>query len=639
MLCENCGGLLVYANGFYVCGNCGNKYSPTAFYEDIDTYICYVESDDAGRRTKDSILAQDIYQTLERSHIKTFYARISGDKAMGSDLERVCNAALHNSKTVILLGTQKCFFELLVEKYSDFFAGKIIIPVYADMDAYDIPNRISEIQALDYNKVGAAIDLTKSIYNALEREQVPDYSALHRKYSTKIKWALWISVAVFMIVVLGISIYYLMLNATRENDFVQATLPTTESTPAILNAEDIQQDQYIEAVTCMEAHDYVKAIDLFSGLLGYNDSEKRLNVIYQRYAGYYQNKDQDVTFHLQIWEGNAGAIELSRTTSGGARCKISESFQLQGELQSFTFNDSENNQGKLILQLSNDGLFISVATTNVVSSISIGNFEEKFLLAEKADKPFAEEVSTDTIKKWLSVRTTESELKTLGHELVFEDALYKDTVASQYGIKNTDIKIALFGSGAFSPNAGYDEETIAGECKVALGFSVPASIIIPDKIGESALPFVEDDVLYFPNGKMTQSYIPLLFYEEDEGENIITKDMAICCTSKALLSDEHWNELLKECVYGLRIQKEALRTYGNEITTVFSIYAEAENDTHYLYSAVAWRDNLAFLYKINKESLKIDYVSEVYCDFQDYEVYWKDQSELVSEFPLDLDLV
>ncbi|MCC8016332.1 MAG: TFIIB-type zinc ribbon-containing protein [Clostridiales bacterium] len=185
MQCKKCGGNLIIGDGVYVCESCGTKYSVANYYEDIDTYICYIESDHAGRRTKDSIIAQDLYQKLEATKIKSFYSRISVSDLSGELYKKACNAALANAKTVIIIGTSKENFESLVNHYESLYTGKIVIPVFSEMNPYDIPKNISAIQALDYNKIGSDIDLIKSILNALGRTSEADLLTVNNKHTGK----------------------------------------------------------------------------------------------------------------------------------------------------------------------------------------------------------------------------------------------------------------------------------------------------------------------------------------------------------------------------------------------------------------------------------------------------------------------
>ena len=64
MKCKNCGGELYFENGVAICKVCNTNYKIDHVFEDIDVNICYIESDSNGRRTKDSIIAQELYQNI-----------------------------------------------------------------------------------------------------------------------------------------------------------------------------------------------------------------------------------------------------------------------------------------------------------------------------------------------------------------------------------------------------------------------------------------------------------------------------------------------------------------------------------------------------------------------------------------------
>ena len=68
MKCKNCGGELIFQNGMGLCESCKNTYRLDYGFENTEVYICYTESDAQGRRTKDSIIAEELYQKLESSN-------------------------------------------------------------------------------------------------------------------------------------------------------------------------------------------------------------------------------------------------------------------------------------------------------------------------------------------------------------------------------------------------------------------------------------------------------------------------------------------------------------------------------------------------------------------------------------------
>lgn len=49
----------------------------------FDVFICYKDTDSAGRRTRDSVLAGDIYRELTREGLKVFYSRVTLEDKIG----------------------------------------------------------------------------------------------------------------------------------------------------------------------------------------------------------------------------------------------------------------------------------------------------------------------------------------------------------------------------------------------------------------------------------------------------------------------------------------------------------------------------------------------------------------------------
>lgn len=79
--------------------------------EPFDVFICYKESDNGGRRTPDSVLAQDLYYQLTQEGFKVFFSRITLEDKLGSAYEPYIFAALNSSKVMVVLGTKPEFFE------------------------------------------------------------------------------------------------------------------------------------------------------------------------------------------------------------------------------------------------------------------------------------------------------------------------------------------------------------------------------------------------------------------------------------------------------------------------------------------------------------------------------------------------
>ncbi len=139
--------------------------------EPFDIFICYKETDEAGRRTRDSVLAQELYYQLKGEGYKVFFSRITLEDKIGSAYEPYIFAALNSSKIMVVVGTKPEFFNAVWVKneWSRYLtlikngAKKTLIPAYRDMDPYDLPEEFSHLQAQDMSKLGFMQDLVRGI--------------------------------------------------------------------------------------------------------------------------------------------------------------------------------------------------------------------------------------------------------------------------------------------------------------------------------------------------------------------------------------------------------------------------------------------------------------------------------------------
>ena len=143
--------------------------------EPFDVFICYKETDESGRRTHDSVYANEIYHELTREGFKVFYARITLEDKLGTSYEPYIFAALHSARVMVVLGTKPEYFNAVWVKneWSRFLyqiksgERKTLIPAYKDMDAYDLPEEFAHLQAQDMNKLGFVPDLIRGIRKIL----------------------------------------------------------------------------------------------------------------------------------------------------------------------------------------------------------------------------------------------------------------------------------------------------------------------------------------------------------------------------------------------------------------------------------------------------------------------------------------
>ncbi|NLX92335.1 MAG: TIR domain-containing protein, partial [Clostridiales bacterium] len=150
-----------------------------------DVFICYKETDEAGGRTKDSTLAQDIYYQLTQEGYKVFFSRITLEGKLGTAYEPYIFAALNSAKVMVALGTSAANFNAVWVKneWSRFLAlmkrgrSRLLIPCYRDMDPYDLPEELSMLQSQDMGKIGFIQDLIRGIKKVLDAGKAPAQSA------------------------------------------------------------------------------------------------------------------------------------------------------------------------------------------------------------------------------------------------------------------------------------------------------------------------------------------------------------------------------------------------------------------------------------------------------------------------------
>ena len=137
----------------------------------FDVFICYKETDENGKRTIDSTIANDIYYQLTQEGLKVFYAAITLEDKLGQEYEPYIFAALNSSKVMLVIGTKPQYFTAVWVKneWSRFLKlmksdrSKLLIPCYKDMDAYELPEEFAHLQAQNMSKIGFINDVVRGI--------------------------------------------------------------------------------------------------------------------------------------------------------------------------------------------------------------------------------------------------------------------------------------------------------------------------------------------------------------------------------------------------------------------------------------------------------------------------------------------
>ncbi len=144
----------------------------------FDVFICYKETDENGKRTIDSAIANDIYYQLTLEGLKVFYSAITLEDKLGQAYEPYIFAALNSAKVMLVIGTKPHHFSSVWVKneWSRFLKlmktdrSKLLIPCYRDMDAYDLPEEFSHLQAQDMGKIGFINDVVRGIKKVTTKE-------------------------------------------------------------------------------------------------------------------------------------------------------------------------------------------------------------------------------------------------------------------------------------------------------------------------------------------------------------------------------------------------------------------------------------------------------------------------------------
>ncbi len=153
--------------------------------EPYDVFISYKETDRNGERTLDSVIAQDIYTALTEKGLRVFFSRISLEDKLGTEYEPYIFAALNSAKVMLAVGTDYENFDSVWVKneWSRFLKliasgqKKTLIPVFKNMDAYDMPREFAKLAAQDMGKVGAMQDLVRGVEKLLGKKETASANA------------------------------------------------------------------------------------------------------------------------------------------------------------------------------------------------------------------------------------------------------------------------------------------------------------------------------------------------------------------------------------------------------------------------------------------------------------------------------
>ena len=142
----------------------------------FDIFLCYKETGEDGQRTRDSLMAQEVYYELTEQGYRVFFARITLEDKAGAEYEPYIFAALNSAKVMVVIGTKPEHFNAVWVKneWSRFLSmmkkdrSKLLLPCYRDMDPYDLPEALSVLQSYDMSKIGFMQDLIRGVKKVID---------------------------------------------------------------------------------------------------------------------------------------------------------------------------------------------------------------------------------------------------------------------------------------------------------------------------------------------------------------------------------------------------------------------------------------------------------------------------------------
>lgn len=531
MKCKHCGSQLLFQNGVCVCKSCNNIYQLDYGFENTDVYICYIESNAQGGRTKDSAIADELYQKLSHKKVETFYERKSATALYGDDLQAANYQAIYHAKIILIVGTTTEHFELLLSKYAEYFKEKTVIPIYVDIRPENLHPTLKELQALDFNSIGAENDLIKRISVLLGKENDTEFRPDTTKKSKTKAIAVCAIVVLTIISVATVSLLHLKNSASDKTN------------------EVTDQEIYDNAQLLLDSGDYLGAADLFVTIPTFKNSANLCNDIYDRYDGYYISIDKTITFYINIQNASTADIIVEKTENN-KKVRLEESAKLNNRTISASFIDSQNNSGKITITLDNESIYVTTVLDNENETFSIGNQNVIFKVIDKSDRPIEQSVTSDILMQWTENKTYLDNLKQAGYQIEF----YKTVTAgggtnehfAVYKIKNTDIKLLLADFDLASTYSYLEIENNILKDFYVVGIIAPAEVAVPQKIGNISRVDEENNILYIPkvdefmlNGLDSNSveYCTYFSFNESSSETTIGNDTLIGITSKALIGE------------------------------------------------------------------------------------------------------
>lgn len=144
-----------------------------------DVFISYKEkAPDGYSRTKSSVLAQDIYNSITKAGYRAFFSKISLEDKLGEEYEPYIYSALNSAKVMLVVATNsdEMTAPWVKNEWSRFLTmmkddtSKILIPCFRDMYVDELPMEFSNLQGQDMSKIGFEQDLLRGLEKIINKK-------------------------------------------------------------------------------------------------------------------------------------------------------------------------------------------------------------------------------------------------------------------------------------------------------------------------------------------------------------------------------------------------------------------------------------------------------------------------------------
>lgn len=383
----------------------------------FDIFISYKETDAAGNRTKDSVVAQELYEKLTQSGYKVFFSRITLEDKIGSQYEPYIYAALSSSKVMLTVSSSRDNLEApwVKNEWSRFLtlrqndASKTLIPLYFGMAKAELPDEFAIFSAQNIGKENFEQELIRGI-----KKLIPLPIMLKEKRKKQRK-ALGIVAACFCVV---------------------AVLLTAVLMPTYIN-----YSKYSAAMQLFENGEYEQAMTEFQNLGNFKDSQAMVEKCTKQpdYDAamqlYYDGKYAEATWAFEKMGDYEDSAEMKQTAELSWRQSLATVatenilgsmsqgayyVSANGTVENFSFEPGSANEN---LNINEHGKIVSIADCSPLYAL----YEDGYV-ANSAENNGMDSDWTDVVQISPRFNSTNVALKNDGTVVYGNLQLYDDSV-------------------------------------------------------------------------------------------------------------------------------------------------------------------------------------------------------------------